>query len=383
MNHNGDQKNTQMETNRSSPDLILLIIVLCLVAIGLIMVFSSSATLAQSRYGESYYFLRRQAVWALLGFIGMYIASRIRYWKWKDLSVPLLALNFFLLAAVFIPGIGAEVHGAERWLYVNGITIQPAEFTKLALVICVSTYIARCINESQLKSIVISILIVGTSCFLILLQPDMGTTIAVVLTAFVIIFVAGVNLIYILGLGSASIPIVFSLVMGEQYRIQRLLSFLNPWEDPMGSGYQVIQSLYALGPGGLIGSGLGRSRQKLFYLPEPHNDFIFAVLGEELGFIGTFLVVALFLALIWRGYKIAVHAPDFFAALLAAGITAMIGLQAFINIGVVTASIPVTGINLPFISAGGSSLFFTLVGIGILLNISKHTRKNSREKINL
>ncbi|ACB84886.1 stage V sporulation protein E [Natranaerobius thermophilus] len=364
-----------MEKKQSTPDFTLFAVTLILVAFGLVMVFSSSAIISQVQRDDTYFFLRRQAFWAVLGIIGMYVTSKINYWKWKLLATPIIIINFILLLAVFIPGLGVQVYGAERWLGIAGLTIQPSEFTKIALVIFVATYLTSRKNSVQdIRTLMVALGAMGISCGLILLQPDMGTAVAVAGSALLIIFVAGMKISHMLVLGCAIVPATIALVFSEDYRRKRFLSFLDPWEDQLESGYQIIQSLYALGPGGLIGAGLGRSRQKFFYLPEPHNDFIFAVIGEELGFLGASLVIILFFVFIWRGFKIAMHSPDMFGALMATGITAMVGLQAFMNIGVVTASMPVTGINLPLISAGGSSLLFTLSSIGILLNISKHNQ---------
>ncbi len=364
-----------MNKKQSSPDFILFAVTMLLVAFGLVMVFSSSAVISQVERDDTYYFLRRQAFWAALGVLGMYLTSRISYWKWKLLATPILAVNFILLLAVFIPGLGVQVYGAERWLGIAGITIQPSEFTKIALILFISTLMTSTRNAaSHGKTLLLALVVLGISCGLILLQPDMGTTVAIGSTIMLVIFVAGMKLSHIVGLASLVIPATVALIFSEEYRRKRFLSFLNPWEDHLESGYQVIQSLYALGPGGLVGAGLGRSRQKFFYLPEPHNDFIFAVIGEELGFIGASTVIVLFFIFIWRGLKTAMGSPDLFGTLMATGITTMVGLQAFMNIGVVTAFIPVTGINLPLISAGGSSLFLTMSAVGILLNISKHNQ---------
>ncbi|WP_420811480.1 putative lipid II flippase FtsW [Natranaerobius trueperi] len=362
-----------LQKNQSTPDFALLIVTMILLGIGLIMVFSSSAIVSQVQRGDTYYFLKRQAFWAVLGLIGLYMTSRISYWKWKLLSMPIMIMNLILLAAVFIPGLGVRVYGAERWIGIMGVTIQPSEFTKIALIIFVATLLTRKNHSAKnFKSLSIALGALGASCLFILMQPDMGTAIAIAGSVMLVIYVAGMKYSHIFALSCIMIPAGISLVFREDYRRKRLLSFLDPWEDQLESGYQIIQSLYALGPGGLIGTGLGRSRQKFFYLPEPHNDFIFAVIGEELGFIGASLVVILFFIFIWRGIKIAMQSSDMFGSLLATGITSLIGLQAFMNIAVVTASMPVTGINLPLISAGGSSLFFTLSAIGILLNVSKY-----------
>lgn len=360
--------------DKKAPDFILFYTVLILLGIGLVMVFSSSYIISLEARGDPYFYLRRQTFWILLGLGGMFVLSNFDYWKWKKLTPVLLLLNFILLVAVFIPGIGVEVHGARRWIGFGGFGVQPAEFTKLVMVIFSAAFLSR--RGIKMKnfwsSSFIPLAFLGVSFLLILLQPDLGTALAIAMIVMVIIFAAGIPWKHLFYLLSVSLLVAIYLMFNEEYRMERLLSFLDPWKDPLDTGYHIIQSLYALGSGGLLGVGLGRSRQKLYYLPEPQNDFIFAIIGEELGFVGTATVVILFFILLWRGFKIAFMAPDVFGSLLAAGITAMIGLQVFINIGVVTGSMPITGINLPLISAGGSSIFFTLCGIGILLNISKY-----------
>lgn len=363
-----------MAKKKKSPDFGLIIITFILLAVGIVMVFSSSAIVSQIERGDPYFFLKRQGFWALLGLVGMWFFSSFNYWHLRKLAKIMVVINFILLAAVFIDGIGVEVYGAKRWIGFGGMTIQPAEYTKLALVVFTASHLTG--TDSSVRNLTKGIMpvlaVLGVSMLLILKQPDMGTAVAIAGVVFVIMFVAGMSWFHLIVLAGASIPLGIYLIFSEEYRMKRFLSFLNPWVDPLDSGFQIIQSLYALGPGGLFGVGLGRSRQKFFYLPEPHNDFIFAVIGEELGFIGAVLVLLLFFIFIWRGFKIAVRSSDMMGCLLAAGITTMIGLQALMNIAVVTASMPVTGINLPLISAGGSSLFFTLSGIGILINISKY-----------
>ncbi len=366
-----------MEGRSGSPDYILLGVTGILLGIGIIMVFSASSIISQVEYGDSYFFLKRQSVWAFLGLLGMFIAAKVNYWKWKKIALFMLVLNFIFLALVFVPGLGRQVYGAYRWIQIGGINFQPSEFTKLALIIFTAAYLARGgIVKSLTRGVLPPIFLLGVSFYLIIRQPDMGTAVAISTCIMIMLFVAGMKWSHLFLLGALTVPIGISLVLQSEYRKERLLSFVNPWEDHMETGYQIIQSLYALGPGGFAGVGLGQSRQKFFYLPEPHNDFIFAIIGEELGFLGAAFVLILFFVFIWRGLRIAAYSPDLLGSLLATGITSIVGIQALMNIGVVTASIPVTGINLPLVSAGGSSLFFTLTGVGILLNISKHITKN-------
>lgn len=358
------------------PDFIIFFITLVLVGLGLVMVFSSSAYTAGELRGDGYYFLKRQAFWAFLGMIAMVFLANYDYWKLKKFVKPALIINFVMLLLVYVPGVGVELSGASRWIGIGGYTVQPSEFTKLALILFSAAFLSR--KNVNIKNIWVGLApplaIMGASFLLILKQPDLGTAIAIAGTVIVILFVAGMEGKHLFLLGAVGVPALGYLALAEEYRRRRFLAFLNPWEDRLDTGYHIIQSLYALGPGRLFGVGLGRSRQKFFYLPEPHSDFIFAMIGEELGFIGGVTVILLFFLLIWRGFKLALMAPDMFGSLLAAGIVSMISIQVVINIGVVTGSIPVTGINLPFISAGGSSLFFTLSTIGVLLNISKYSQ---------
>ena len=360
-------------------DRILLITTVLLLAVGLVMVFSASFVVAAESMGDPYYFLKRQALWTVLGLFGLMVLSKIHYQVLKRFSLLFLLLNFVLLGLVFSPlgtSLGTE---AQRWLALGPVIVQPSEFSKMAFVIFTAAYMSsRSLNIRHTWTATILPLAIAFIAFvLIQIQPDMGTALVVLAGSFLVVFCAGVPVVKAACLSLISIPPVAWVTLQEEYRVQRLFTFFDPWADPTGSGYQIIQSLYALGPGHIFGSGLGQSRQKLFYLPEPHNDFIFAVIGEELGFIGAVAIILLYLLIIWRGFQIAVKAPDLFSSLLAAGLTFVFGLQVLINIAVVTASLPVTGINLPLISAGGSSVFFTLISIGILLNISRHTREES------
>ncbi len=369
-------------TNPGQHDRILLMVTLLLLAIGLLMVFSASFVMAEETRGDPYYFLKRQAMWVAIGLIGMYILSRIHYKQLKRFSILILLLNFALLGMVFT-GFGSEMGTeARRWLALGPVVLQPSEFSKLALVIFTAAYLSsRRVNiHNFLTASLVPLVLVGSVFFMIQLQPDMGTALVVVAGSMLVIIFAGMPVTQVAGLTLVFLPPLAYFTLKEEYRMQRLFTFLDPWADPSSSGYQVIQSLYALGPGHLFGAGLGRGKQKLFYLPEPQNDFIFAVIGEELGFIGAVAVLMLYLILIWRGFQISLRAPELFGSLVAAGITFMIAVQVLVNVAVVTGAVPVTGINLPLISAGGSSVFFTLIGIGILLNISKYGREAAARK---
>jgi cell division protein FtsW len=365
--------------NSHEADKVLLLTTILLLAIGLVMVFSASFVVAAETMGDPYYFLKRQVLWITFGLLGLAVFSRINYLLLKRFSLLILFLNFALLGLVFSPlgsTLGTE---AQRWLALGPVILQPAEFSKLAFVIFTAAYMnSRSLNIRHTWTATILPLAIAFVAFvLIQIQPDIGTALVVLSGAFLVVFCAGVPVFKAACLSLISIPPVAWVTLQEEYRVQRIFTFFDPWADPTGSGYQIIQSLYALGPGHIFGSGLGQGRQKLFYLPEPHNDFIFAVIGEELGFIGAVAILLLYLLMIWRGYQIAIKAPDLFSSLVAAGITFVFGLQVLINIAVVTASMPVTGINLPLISAGGSSVFFTLISIGILLSISRYTREES------
>ncbi len=367
--------NTEHEL-RNPPDFAILFTVLILTGFGLVMILSASYITSLELRGDAFFFLRRQAFWVLLGLLGMICTTSISYWKWRRIIPFLLLVNFFLLTAVFVPGLGVEVNEARRWISVGGMTLQPSEFSKLAIVIFSAAFLSKKnINlNSFWESSVLPLGFMGFSFLLIIKQPDLGTALALAGVTLIIVFAAGVPLKQLFPLVLLISPLAMYLTLSEPYRVRRIFSFLDPWSDPLYSGYHIIQSLYALGPGGLFGVGLGHSKQKLYYLPEPQNDFIFAIIGEELGFLGAVTVMVLFFILIWRGFKIALTAPDAFGSLLATGLISIITIQVLINIGVVTGSIPVTGINLPFISAGGSSLFFSMCAVGILMNISRYTR---------
>ncbi len=363
-------------------DRVLLMVTFLLLAIGLLMIFSASFVVAEESQGDPYFFLKRQAVWVAIGLAGLYMLSHFHYKNLKRFSILILLLNFVLLAMVF-SGFGSDMGTeARRWLTLGPVVLQPSEFSKLALIIFTAAYMSsRRLNIYNFwTASLVPFVLAGAAFFMIQFQPDMGTALVVLAGSALVVVFAGMPVSQIAGLSLLFLPPVAYFTLKEEYRMQRLFTFLDPWAEPTGSGYQIIQSLYALGPGHIFGAGLGRGKQKLFYLPEPQNDFIFAVIGEELGFIGAVAVLMLYLILIWRGFQIALKAPEVFGSLLAAGITFMIAVQVLINVAVVTGAVPVTGINLPLISAGGSSVFFTLIGIGILLNISKHGREAAARK---
>jgi cell division protein FtsW len=353
-----------------------MIVTFTLLTVGLIMVYSASAVWAEYKFEDSFFFAKRQLLFACVGIVAMFFIMNIDYWTWRTWSKVILIICFVLLVAVLIPGIGNERNGSRSWIGVGAFSIQPSEFMKLAMI----AFLAKFLSENQKlitsfkKGLIPSLGIVFVAFGMIMLQPDLGTGTVMVGTSVVMIFIAGARISHFVGLGMVGLLGFVGLVISAPYRMKRITSFLDPWEDPLGSGFQIIQSLYAIGPGGLFGLGLGQSRQKFFYLPEPQTDFIFAILSEELGFIGGSFVLLLFSLLLWRGIRIALGAPDLFGSFLAVGIIAMVAIQVMINIGVVTGLMPVTGITLPFLSYGGSSLTLMLMAIGVLLNISRYAR---------
>jgi cell division protein FtsW len=360
-----------------APDFILFVIVLLLLTVGIVMVYSSSYVYAQIAYADGAHFLKNQLIWAFVGIAGMLVVMNIDYKIYRKWAYPIFGIAVFLLLLLLVPGVGITIKDATRWIGVAGQRFQPSEIAKLALVIFLAKYLAE--RQNQIKQFVrglaIPLMVVGVVCGLILMQPDLGTAATIAGTAFLMLLAAGARIGHLGFLGLLGGGLAALAIMIEPYRMKRIMAFRDPWSDPLGKGFQTIQALLAVGSGRIFGAGLGQGRQKFLYLPEQHTDFIFAVLAEELGFIGTTFVLLLFVAFMWRGLKIAIKAPDSFGALLGAGITVMVILQAVINLGVVTGSLPVTGITLPFISYGGSSLTLNLLGIGILLNISRYVEE--------
>jgi cell division protein FtsW len=353
-------------------DFMLLVPTLLLVAIGLVAIFSASSFLADNKMGDSYYYLKRQAMFGLLGLCLMIFVKNIPATFYARLVYPLLGVSFALLVLVFVPGFGLKVGGACRWIRVAGLSFQPSELAKLAL----TFYIAYSISKKGpnmaifSKGLVTHVAVAGAFMALILLQPDLGTTVIIGCWLLILLFVGGVNLLHLFSVLLLALPVLCYLVLKADYRLKRWWAFLNPWDDPQGVGFQIIHSLLAFGSGGILGVGLGNSKQKLFYLPEPHTDFILSIVAEELGLVGFAVIVVLFGILIMRGIKIALTAPDLYSTYLALAISIFMGLQVLINMGVVLGLLPTKGLTLPFISYGGSSLVISLVGIGILLNIS-------------
>ncbi|MDQ7841907.1 MAG: putative lipid II flippase FtsW [bacterium] len=360
--------------HRRSGDLYLFICVLALLGFGLVMVYSASSIVAFDRLADSAYFLRRQATWIGIGLVAMWIASRVHYPRLRAYAVPLLLATAVLLAAVLIPGIGRVAGGARRWIVAGPAGFQPVELAKLALPLYVAQFAVRRGADMRdlRRGVVPPLFVTGVLAGLVLLQPDMGSAVVLVVITMTILFLSGARIAHLGLVVLAALPAAALAVAAAPYRLRRFLSFLDPWSDPQGSGFHIIQSLLAFGSGGLIGVGLGESRQKFFYLPERHTDFIYAIVGEEIGLLGTVGVLVLFAFLAYRGYLISRAAPDRFGSLLAGGITAAIVGQALMNMGVATGLLPVKGVPLPLVSFGGSSLVMTMIQIGILLNISQY-----------
>ncbi|MFD2760537.1 stage V sporulation protein E [Lentibacillus juripiscarius] len=359
-----------------APDYTLFFVILALLVVGTIMVYSSSYVWAEYKYADPHFFLKRQILFSGVGIVAMLFFMAIPYTVWKKYSNSILLACFLMLLIVLIPGIGMERGGAQSWIGVGAFSIQPSEFMKLGLIIFLSVYLAvqQKYITSFKKGFFPSLILVFTAFGLIMMQPDLGTGVVLVATCMVMIYAAGARLLHFSGLIAIGAVGFAALILSAPYRISRITSFLNPWEDPTGDGFQIIQSLYAIGPGGLMGLGFGESIQKYFYLPEPQNDFIFAIIGEEFGFLGGTFVLGLFVLLFWRGVKIALQAPDAYGRFLALGIVSMLTIQVMINISVVIGLIPVTGVTLPFLSYGGSSLTLTLCSVGILLNVSRYAK---------
>jgi cell division protein FtsW len=353
---------------------MLAVSVAALTMVGLVMVLSASSVSAFAEYGSSFLFFKRQLLYSVMGSVALLGAARLRYQVWQRAWVPLLGLTFILLILVLHPSAGTVAGGAARWIQVGPVSLQPSELAKFAVVAACASILARnvkTLEKDPVRWIVPLVFIVGGVSLLILLQPDLGTMMVIALTAFVLLFVAGVRLRLLLSTAIVSGALGLALIMGEGYRRTRFLSFLHPWSDPHHTGYQIVQSLIALGSGHLFGVGLGASRQKWMYVPNAHTDFIFAILGEELGLIGELVILALFGGLVYAGIRIALRAPDAFGRLLAGGITAWLGLQALVNLGAVTGLLPITGVPLPFVSFGGSSLIVSLAAVGVLLSIGR------------
>lgn len=371
-----------MNDKRLSFDPLLLFAVLALVGFGLVMVYSASAITAYDKLGDSFFFLKRQAAAAAIGFVAMALAMKLGYRRMARLAYPVLLIAIALLVVVLVPGVGTVVGGARRWLRVPGVSVQPAELAKLAWVIYLAYSLAK--KQEKVKSFSIGFLPhLGVATLLVvlcMLEPDFGSAVALLFLMFVMLFAAGARLSYLVGLVLAAIPFAYAAIATSPYRMKRITAFLDPWANRQGSGYQVAESLMSIGSGGLTGLGLGEGRQKLYFLPEAHTDFIFAIVGEELGLVGVGLLVLLYAVVIWRGLRAALRATEAFGTYLGLGVTSLIAFQACVNMAVAMGLVPTKGLTLPFISYGGSSLVVLMGAAGLLLSVSTSATDGGRRR---
>ena len=354
-------------------DYILLFMIIILVAIGITMVFSSSYYYALNKWHDKFHFLKKELLWGAIGFIIMMITSVIPYRHYKVFSWTLAGMSFVLLGMTLV--VGTTYNGAQRWLNLVGVQFMPSEIAKITMIIFFAHMLSS--NKYSIKKFFDLfkpyLIVIALLAYLILMQPDYSTTAVITFVLISMMFISGAKVIYFIPMIGIMFLTGWYFIVESSYRMQRILTFLDPFSDPMGSGWQIVNSLYALGSGGIFGVGLGQSTQNKLYIPEPQNDFILATFGEEFGFVGNVFLLGIFLILIWRGIKIAKETKDNFGSLLAYGITFLIAVQTIINVGVATSSLPVTGMPLPFISFGGTSLVILMASMGILLNISKYT----------
>ena len=360
--------------NVRKPDLILLLVTLLLVTIGTVMIYSSSSILAMERFRDGQFFLKKQLFFLCLGLGVMALATQVSYYKLRKLAWPGIVLSAFFLLLIWVPHLGIRAGGAVRWLNLGIFSFQVSEMVKVALILFLAHFLTEKVNHVRKfrEGMLLPLCVMGSLVGLILLQPDFGTAFIIAFITFLMIFLAGGRIIHLAGLAALALPVVLWLLLHKSYRLARLTAFLDPWKDPRNSGFQIIQSLISFGSGGTFGVGIGDGIQKLFYLPEPHTDFILSVIAEESGFVGVGLILLLYIALIVRGFRISLKAPDLFGNLLASGLTMMLALEAFINIAGVMGLIPLKGLALPFLSYGGTSLIMSLAAVGILLNISSY-----------
>jgi cell division protein FtsW len=351
----------------------IFVTIAALVAIGIVMIYSASAIYADSVMKDSLYYIKRHLVYIAIGLVMMVLMMHWDLDKIRSLAKPIMIVSMLLLILVLVPHISRETAGARRWFKFGPLSFQPSEFAKIAIIIYIADFISR--KEGVMKSFAYGyippMLVLGLTVGFVLLEPDLGTAITISVIAVIMLYAGGVRPTYLAAAFLASLPVLYMLLFRVPYRRKRMMIFLNPWSDKRGTGFQIIQSFVALGSGGLFGVGLGQSRQKLFYLPASHTDFIFSIIGEELGFIGTAAIVMLFGIFVWQGMKIAFKAVGTFERITSLGIVSLIGIEAVINIGVTAGALPTKGLPLPFISYGGSGLIFHLMAIGILFNISR------------
>ncbi|HXY54032.1 MAG TPA: putative lipid II flippase FtsW [Nitrospirota bacterium] len=358
-------------------DRMLLSAILSLLVVSIVMVYSSSSVVALTTYDDPAYFMKRQILWAIGGLALMAITMRMdhRVFYEQRLAIGLAVVALVMLSITLVPGIGKMINGSRRWLKFGLLSFQPAEFAKFALVVYMSYFIAKKGERIRdfMNGLVPAYIVTGMFLIATIRQPDFGAAMTLAGVALVMLFAGGANVLHLGGTAAAALPLVYLAVAHSAYRLRRIFAFLDPWADPQGAGHQIIQSFLAFGSGGVFGRGLGEGRQKLLFLPERHSDFIYAVIGEELGLIGALVVLVLFLTILWRGMRIALASGDVFSRLLALGITLLVCFQGMINMAVVTGLLPTKGIALPLVSYGGSSLVITMAALGVLLNISKES----------
>lgn len=357
-------------------DYKLLILIILLSLFGVLMIYSASSIWAEYKFNDQFRFLKLQSLFFITGLIILYIVSKVDYTKYLKKANIILGICFLLLILVLIPGIGTIRNGSRSWFGVGGMGVQPSEFMKLAIIIFTSKYLST--NPKEVKNIVkgvFPILFITLLAFcLIMLQPDLGTGAIILVSVVGLLFISGVDMGFFIKIAAVGFAGLAGLIIAAPYRIKRIVSFINPWTDPLGAGFQSIQSLYAIGPGGLLGFGLFNSVQKHFYLPEPQTDFIFSIISEELGILGIILVSSLFIGIFYRCTKIAINCDNLFGKYLVFGITFQLAFQTILNLCVVVGLVPITGVTLPFLSYGGSSLILSLISIGIILNVSRHNK---------
>lgn len=357
-------------------DFWLFMTVLILLSFGLIMVFSASAPSAQKDYNDIYYIIKNQLLYAIIGIASMLLAANFNYHKYGRLFVLLLITGSIItLALVLIPGIGREVNGSWRWIYIGPLHFQPSELAKLSLILFLSCSLSKRKKglDSFFRDFVPYLVLIGVIAGLLLMETHLSATIIICSVAFIVLFAGGARIKHFVIITAPVITGLIAIISFTDYMTPRIRAFIDPWSDLQGEGWQTVQSLYAIGSGGIFGRGLGQSMQKFLWIPEAQNDYIFSILAEEFGYIGVLAVLVLFLVFIWRGIKIAMNAPDTYGSLVAAGITSLIAVQSLFNVAVVTKSVPPTGVSLPFFSSGGTSLVLFLIEAGILLNISRYS----------
>ena len=358
-------------------DYKLLIFTVLLSLFGILMIYSASSIWSEYKFNDSFRYLKLQSLFFIVGIVILYIVSKVDYTKYLKKANIILGICFLLLILVLIPGIGTIRNGSRSWFGIGGLGVQPSEFMKLGIIIFTSKYLST--NPKEVKRIikgVFPILIVAFLAFaLIMLQPDLGTGAIILVSVIGLLFVSGVNMGFFVKIGSLGLLGLAGLIVAAPYRIKRIVSFINPWSDPLGAGFQSIQSLYAIGPGGLLGFGLFNSVQKHFYLPEPQTDFIFSIISEELGIFGILIVATLFILIFYRCIKIAINCDNLFGKYLVFGITFQMAFQTILNLAVVVGLVPITGVTLPFLSYGGSSLILSLISIGIILSVSRYNEE--------